>query len=35
MQGHLVPLEKGSTSVSSNEVNMTEATPVTEESNRH
>ena len=34
MQGWLVALEKGSTSVSSNEVNLTEPTPVTEESNR-
>ena len=34
MQGRLVALEKGSTSVSSKEVNMTEATPVTEELNR-
>ena len=34
MQGRLVALEKESTSVSSNEVNLSEATPVTEESNR-
>ena len=36
IQGHLVALEKGSTSVSSNEVNMTETiTPVTEDSINH
>ena len=34
MQGRLVALEKGSISVASNEVNMAEATPVTEELNR-
>ena len=34
MQGCLVALEKGSTSVSSNEVNLTEATPVSEGQNR-
>ena len=34
MQGRLVALEKDSTSVSSNEVNVAEATPVTEEANR-
>ena len=34
MQGRLVALEKGSTSVSSNEVNAAETTPVTEEVNR-
>ena len=34
MQGRLVALEKGSTSVSSNEVNVAEATPVSEEANR-
>ena len=34
MQGRLVALEKGSTSVSSIEVNVAEATPVTEEANR-
>ena len=34
MQGRLVALEKGSTSVSSNEVNVTEVTPVTEEATR-
>ena len=35
MQGRLVALEKGSTSASSNEVNMAEATPVTEELNKN
>ena len=34
MQGRLVALEKGSTSVSSSEVNMTEATPVSEDTYR-
>ena len=35
MQGRLSALEKVSTSVSSHEVNMAEATPVTEETSRH